>query len=43
MAQSDVPKPGPGGVVFILTGTGKADKSLSIARLMGGLFAINSQ
>ena len=43
MAKPDVPKLGPGQVVFILAGAGKGDKSLSIARLMDCLFAINSQ
>lgn len=43
VAKPDVPKPGPRGVVFILAGAGKGDKSLSIARLMDCLFAINSQ
>lgn len=42
MAKPDVPRPEPGGVVSLLAGAGKGDKSLNIARLMGCLFAIRS-
>lgn len=42
MAKPDVPKLEPGGVVSILAGAEKGDKSLNIARLMDCLFAINS-
>lgn len=43
MAKPDVLKLRPGGVVFILAGAGKHDKSLSIARLMSCVSPINSQ